>query len=72
MFLIPNSKACAEMFGEGPDTQQNKCEDCQDFYLKDGKRCCKTRPYFPVFEGDPPKTDFLEEHTTCCGGFKAR
>ncbi|GIP08826.1 hypothetical protein DJ90_2964 [Paenibacillus macerans] len=72
MFLLPDSKACAEIYGEGPDATQNKCEDCKFFYAKDGKRCCTIRPYFPEpeFEGDPPKTDFLEDDLVCCGGFE--
>lgn len=26
-FLYPNSKLCAEMFEEGPDTEVDKCEE---------------------------------------------
>lgn len=72
MFFIPNSKRCAELYGEGPDALTEKCEACKDFYYIDGKRCCRTRPYLPVFAGDPPKTDFLEDNTACCGGFKKK
>lgn len=70
MFFIPDSKACAETYGEGPDANHGTCEECKHFYTNDGKRCCKTRPYFPVSEGDPPKTDFLEDDLVCCGGFE--
>lgn len=70
MFLTPNSKNCAEIYGEGPDAVKDRCEDCRDFYYEDGKRCCKTKPFQPVWEGDPPKTPYLDNETVCCGGFK--
>ncbi|MEK4196169.1 hypothetical protein NSQ91_08905 [Paenibacillus sp. FSL R7-0048] len=71
MFVFPDSQACAEIYNEGPDAHVDKCEDCRFFYTNDGKRCCTTRPYFPVWEGDPPKTDYLEDDLTSCGGFEA-
>ena len=37
MFLIPNSKLCVEVYGEGPDADQDRCENCKYFFIKDGK-----------------------------------
>lgn len=70
MYLMPNSKACARDYGEGPDAYHPKCEDCADFSLEDGKRCCKTHPYYPVAPGEE-KPKYLEDNTASCGGFKA-
>lgn len=67
MFLIPNSKACAEKYGEGPDANQNRCEDCKFFYLNDGKRCCTSKPFY-----HEPRTEFLEDDLVCCGGFEKK
>lgn len=69
IFIIPNSKACAEMFGEGPDADQHKCEDCKRFYLENNKRCCLDEPL--SCEGDeilPSK--YIDKDVLCCGGFK--
>ncbi len=68
-FYIPSSKSCAEMFGEGPDAEHNRCEDCEDFYLEEGKRCCKNERY-SFIDGDFVKTKYIEDSVVCCGGFK--
>jgi hypothetical protein len=67
MFFFPDSKACAEIYGEGPDANVDKCEDCKFFYLKDEKRCCTSKPFYHEPE---PRTDFLEDDLVCCGGFE--
>lgn len=65
MFFIPDSKACAEVYGEGPDAEIDKCEDCKFFYMKDGKRCCTSKPFY-----HEPRTEFLEDDLVSCGGFE--
>jgi hypothetical protein len=71
MFLIPDSKACAERYGEGPDADYGKCEDCKEFYVEDEKRCCRLEPL--RFEGtELIKSKYIEDEVTCCGGFKER
>ena len=43
MFLIPDSKACAEIYGEGPDVEQKieyDCNDCQYYERVDGDMVC--------------------------------
>ncbi|WP_139266891.1 hypothetical protein [Cytobacillus oceanisediminis] len=68
MFLVPNSKACAEMFGEGPDADSDKCEVCINFFLEDNKRCCKREP-LKFVAGGLVKSKFIEDGVTCCGSF---
>lgn len=68
VFMIPNSKACAETYGEGPDVDQDRCEDCEKFYLEDGKRCCEGEPL--AFDGeDIVRSKYIEKDVVCCGGF---
>jgi hypothetical protein len=71
MFLFPDSKACAERYGEGPDVIHDRCEDCIDFYIEDNKRCCKKEPLSCV--GDNiVKSKYIEDDTICCGGFEKK
>ena len=67
MFMIPDSKLCAEMYGEGPDVQRYKCEDCIYFYLEDGERCCKKEPLH-FKDGEFIKSKYLY-NLTYCGGY---
>lgn len=68
MFLIPNSKACAETFGEGPDANMERCEECSHFYLEDNKRCCKREP-LKFIESQLVKSKYIDEGVICCGAF---
>lgn len=67
MFFIPNSKLCAEVYNEGPDSDNDKCEDCKYFFIKDGRRCCSTKPFY-----HEPRTELLDDDLISCGGFKKR
>lgn len=67
MFFVPDSKACAEMYGEGPDADKDRCEDCRFFFVKDGKRCCTSKPFYAE-----PRTEYLEDDLVSCGGFERR
>ena len=74
-FLVPNSKACAEKYGEGPDTVNNKCEDCKDFYRnEDGKRCCKRKGHLGTVQIDNGidivETPLIDDDVVCCGGWE--
>lgn len=70
MFPIPNSKACAEKYGEGPDTDHGKCEECREFYLEAGKRCCKQgTPKFVGTENELVVDKYIEDGVVSCGGF---
>lgn len=68
IYMMPNSKRCAEEYGEGPDAQTNKCEDCFDFYQQDGRRCCKKKPLCLV-DGEFINSEFIEDEVVCCGGY---
>ncbi|MBA4510318.1 hypothetical protein H1057_20225 [Clostridium sporogenes] len=74
IYLIPNSKRCAEEYGEGPDAPQDKCEDCKDFYYnEENKRCCKREGHLTYIEGQGiVKSPLIEDVVVCCGGFKGR
>lgn len=67
VFMIPNSKLCAEMYGEGPDAETDKCEDCKKFYVENNKRCCSREPE-QFKDGEFIKSKFLN-NITCCGEF---
>lgn len=42
MFLYPDSKACAEKYGEGPDVVSiGDCDECIHGYYKGDLLCCK-------------------------------
>lgn len=70
VFLVPNSKKCAELYGEGPDVDHDHCEDCADFYTEDGKRCCKREPLSYNEElKDIIKSKFIDKETISCGAF---
>lgn len=69
IYLFPNSKRCAEEYGEGPDAERNRCEDCKEFYIEDGKRCCKTEP-LTFIDGDFVNTKYIDSDVICCGGFR--
>lgn len=69
VYLIPDSKACARDYGEGPDAKHNKCEDCKQFYYEEGKRCCKVEPL--RFDTNKP-SKYLEDSLACCGGWEAK
>lgn len=71
-FYIPNSKACAEMFGEGPDVEHGECETCPEFYLEEGKRCCKKNEQLAKKEEEsndpyPIYSKYLEDNVVSCG-----
>ncbi len=73
MFLVPDSKRCAKEYGEGPDAEINKCEDCKDFYFKNGKRCCRKEH----LSWDKEKqhiisSKYIDNEVVCCGGFKKK
>jgi hypothetical protein len=74
MFIYPDSKACAEKYGEGPEAPQEKCEDCGSFYMRDGKRCCKEEPLglwnrkLEKFEKSP----FIQEDVISCGAWNKK
>lgn len=73
MFFMPNSKACAEIYGEGPDAVTDKCEDCINFYKENDKRCCKTEPLrFVDEEPDLVKSKYIEDDIVYCGLFKSK
>jgi len=68
MYFIPDSKRCAEEWGEGPDAERNRCEDCAKFYIKDNKRCCKDEPL--CFKGgEIVPSEYIDDDVICCGGF---
>lgn len=68
LFLVPNSKACAEKYNEGPDADPGKCENCREFYLENNKRCCKLEP-LALINGEIKKTRFIADDVVCCGAF---
>ena len=69
MYMPPNSKRCAEEYGEGPDAKKDKCEDCKKFYLENNKRCCKDEPL--SFDGENIKpSKYIEDDVFCCGAFE--
>lgn len=40
-FLTPDSKSCAETFGEGPETEDSKCKECKYRHRRiDKEPCC--------------------------------
>ncbi len=71
VFMMPDSKRCAELYGEGPDADTERCEDCSEFYLEDGKRCCKKEPY----NSDMWNKETMQYERSkyivcaCCGGY---
>jgi len=68
--MIPDSKRCAEEYGEGPDVEHDKCEDCADFYMEGDKRCCKKNPLrFEETTGDFVNSKYIEDNILSCGGF---
>jgi hypothetical protein len=70
IYLIPDSKKCAEEYGEGPDANIDKrCEKCIQFYVEDGKRCCKTEPLSFV-DGVIIESKYIDNDVLSCGGFK--
>lgn len=72
MFMVPDSKQCAEKYNEGPDANQDKCEDCGNFYREDGKRCCKLCPYSErelFSNGQLFKSKYIDNDVVSCGGF---
>lgn len=75
MFLIPDSKACAEIYGEGPDSDRRKCEDCNDFFRnEEGKRCCKIEGHLGVVQTESGielvQTPLIDDGVVSCGGWK--
>ena len=77
MFSVPNSRACAEIYGEGPEVEYKKCEDCMYFYLYIGvKRCCKRKGHLRVAEVngviDIVETPFIANDVIGCGGWRGR
>lgn len=50
IFVIPNSKACAEMYGEGPDVyEESKTEELRDYERE--KSDCKDTDCFDNVNG---------------------
>ena len=73
MFLFPSSKKCAEVYGEGPDANHDKCEDCIKFYTEENKRCCTTEPLRMSEDyKESISSKYIEDDTVCCGGFKRK
>lgn len=73
MFVFPDSKACAEKFGEGPDAITDKCEDCTHFYLEKGIRCCELEPLSSgIKDGRFVESKYIDEDVACCGAFKIK
>lgn len=72
VYMRPNSKACAEDFGEGPDAEINKCEDCKSFYLEDNKRCCKLNPQKYDENYNIYSDKYIEDEVVSCGGWEIK
>lgn len=72
VFLFPNSKACAELYGEGPDANSDVCEDCMAFYLEDDKRCCVEEPLTTNENMEIVNSKYIDDDVVCCGGFKRK
>lgn len=77
MFIIPDSKKCAEVYEEGPEAHKDeKCENCQGLKMIDGKRYCTStwgRAMMDVeLFGDIKHMDVvpIDEECICCGGFR--
>ena len=61
VFYFPDSKACAEQYGEGPDAYlDRKCENCEDYTTKDNQRFCQLTH------------ENIDDEVICCGGFKKK
>jgi len=71
MFLLPDSKKCADLYGEGPDASTDICEDCYNFYVDNGKRCCRLEP-LALIDGDIVSSKYIEDDVTSCGAFKPK
>lgn len=71
VFIAPDSKLCAAIYQEGPDAKRDKCEDCADFYVESGRRCCKQEP-LALINGKIQKSKFIEADVVCCGGFTSK
>jgi len=72
MYITPNSKRCAEEFGEGPDSDitKQKCENCDAFYLDDkGKRCCKHKP-LGLWDGQIIPSIHINDDVVSCGRYQ--
>lgn len=73
MFLIPNSKACAEKYGEGPEAERDVCEDCKHFYMDANNRCCDRKGHTYIDESKSPweiiESPLISKGVTCCGAF---
>jgi hypothetical protein len=69
--MVPDSKACAEQFGEGPDADHGKCEDCINFYMEDNKRCC-TFELLKEEDGEIFASKYLSKDIVCCGAFEKK
>jgi hypothetical protein len=71
MYLIPDSKACAEDFGEGPDAVHGECKECEKFYLDNGRRCCKEGTA-KLKDGEYIVDQYIEDDVVCCGAFNPK
>jgi len=71
IYMYPDSKRCAKEYGEGPDAPHDNCEDCENFYLENHKRCCTKNP-LALIDGDIVPSKYIDDDTLCCGGFKAK
>jgi len=71
MYFTPNSKKCAEEYGEGPDTDYGKCENCINFYMEGNKRCCTFEP-LKEEDGEIFASKYLSNDIVCCGVFEKR
>ena len=71
VFLFPDSKQCAEDYGEGPEVNQDQCESCESFYLEEDKRCCIMCP-LAFQNGEIKVSKYIEDDVISCGAFRAR
>lgn len=79
MFLTPDDKKCAEVYGEGPEANKDEtCENCQGLKIIDGKRYCvstwgRSMMEVELFDGWKNKECVpIDEDAVSCGGFKRK
>lgn len=75
MFIVPDSKRCAKLYGEGPEANQDRCEDCDSFYMEERTRCCKQSPWSErdlYTMGKLVLSKYIDDDVVCCGGFQKK